>query len=100
MRPLVVRAHHNARGRCLLITYKKVGVIPQNKYHVWVSQADRLVKQWFYYPQANDDSAHFVMPWIDYQQHGGVLLSGERGDRELTEITVFDELDDAVFTDF
>ncbi|MEL6650311.1 MAG: hypothetical protein AAFQ87_05825, partial [Bacteroidota bacterium] len=49
----------------LSLTFKEVGVTPQNKYHVWVSQKDQLVKQWSYYPNATDDSARFVTPWVD-----------------------------------
>ncbi|MFK7920371.1 MAG: hypothetical protein AB8H47_00365, partial [Bacteroidia bacterium] len=84
----------------LSLTFKEVGVTPQNKYHVWVSQADHLVKQWSYFPQATDDSARSTWSWIDYQQHGAILLSGERGERDLTEIAVFEEMDEAVFTEF
>lgn len=96
-------ADSTARGEAaelLSLTFEGVGVTPQNKYHVWVSQADGLVKQWAYFSQASDDSARITTPWIDYQQHGSILLSSERGERDLSEVAVYENLEDKVFTDF
>ncbi len=84
----------------LSLTFEAVGVTPQNKYHVWVSQADNLVKQWAYFPNASDDTARITTPWVDYQPHGDILLSANRGERGLSEVAVYEELDEAVFTDF
>ena len=38
------------------------------------------------------------MPWHDWEPHGAILLSGDRGERQITEIRVFDTLPDGVFT--
>ena len=84
----------------LQLTFKGVGNTPDNKYKVWVDKQTHLVWQWAYYPKFDADKPGFVLPWIDYQKHGKILLSGERGDRDLTEIVVLDKLPETVFTNF
>lgn len=81
----------------LELTFKEVGVTPQNKYHVWVDKATHLVNQWAFYRNAEDEEARFTMPWLDYQQHGEIMLSGDRGERKLENIAVSQTMDDAVF---
>ena len=82
------------------LTFKGVGVTPDNKYHVWVDKQSRLVTQWAHFPKFTDQTPRFTLPWTDYQKHGAILLSGERGDRDLTEIMVFTGLPGEVFSDF
>ena len=82
------------------LTFKGVGVTPDNKYHVWVDKQSHLVTQWAHYPKYTDETPRFTLPWSDYQKHGSILLSGERGDRDLTEIMVFSGLPGEVFSDF
>jgi len=84
----------------LQLTFKGVGVTPNNKYKVWVDKASHLVWQWAYYPKFTDEKAGFTLPWTDYQKHGNILLSGERGQRDLTDIRVFSGLPGEVFSDF
>lgn len=76
--------------RCdvLRLTFEGVGVTPQNAYDVWVDIDEKLIKQWAYYSEANQSEPNFVLPWTDYQQYGDIKLSGERGERDLTDITV------------
>lgn len=81
----------------LVLTFKDVGVTPQNKYEVYVDQQDHLVRQWAYFPQATDPAPAFVGPWDNWQQYGHILLSDERGERKHTEIAVFEALPPAVF---
>lgn len=83
----------------LMLTFEGVGVTPQNKYHVWVSQSEHLVRQWAYFAQATDTEPRFTLPWLDYQPYGEVLLSGDRGARKLTDIAAPARLPDAVFTE-
>ncbi|MDQ4141367.1 MAG: hypothetical protein M3142_12710 [Bacteroidota bacterium] len=84
----------------LQLTFQKVGVTPENKYQVYVDKSSHLVAKWAYYKNANDSAATFVMPWQNYQTYGKIKLSGNRGKAQLTEIQVFDELPESVFTSF
>ncbi len=84
----------------LQLTYQNVGVTPENKYNVYVDKDTRLVSQWAYFQKASDQEPGFVMPWKDYQNYGNIKLSGDRGERKITEIQVHDELPEAVFTSF
>ncbi|CAN0321284.1 unnamed protein product, partial [Chrysoparadoxa australica] len=64
----------------LMLTFNEVGNTPQNAYEVWLNDETRLVRQWAYYKDAEDEEPRFVLPWDDYQPHGDILLSGDRGD--------------------
>lgn len=79
------------------LTFEGVGVTPQNGYEVWVDMDDRLVRQWAYYSDASQEEANFVLPWTDYKSYDGLLLSGERGDRDLTEIKVMKQVPKGAF---
>lgn len=76
----------------LSLTFEYVGDTPQNKYIVYVDQTDQLVKQWDFYTNATDSLPRFSTPWEDYKKHGTILLSGNRGERGLTDIKVLDRL--------
>ncbi len=84
----------------LQLTFEDVGDTPQNKYLVYVDQADNLVKKWTFFRNADDPEPLFSTPWVDYKQHGDILLSGDRGQRQLTAITVYESLPDSTFTTF
>ena len=84
----------------LQLSFKDVGVTPANIYEVWIDAETKLVSQWAYYPDSNAREPRFNTPWKDYSKYGEVLLSGDRGDYQLTDIKVFDQLDPAVFTSF
>jgi len=77
----------------LSLTFKEVGNTPQNKYHVWVSKADNLVKQWAFYQNASNENAGFTLPWDNYQKMDKILLFGDRGERKLTNIKVLKKID-------
>lgn len=81
----------------LELTFEAVGVTPQNKYEVWVAEADHLVRQWAFYANAADPEPRFVGPWDNWQRHGRLWLSDSRGQRGHTDVAVFDELPRAVF---
>jgi hypothetical protein len=81
----------------LQLTFEGVGVTPQNKYDVYVSKDARLVEQWSYYADASDPEPRFSTPWAKWTSHGGLMLSGDRGERQLSDIRVFDELPRTVF---
>ena len=61
------------------LTFKEVGVTPQNKYVVSIDPSTNLICQWDFYPTAADTIARFSTPWVDYKDFQGLLLSGSRG---------------------
>jgi hypothetical protein len=81
----------------LQLTFEGVGVTPENKYDVYVSKDRRLVEQWSYYARYDDAEPRFTTPWAGWTRHGGVLLSGDRGERQLSDIRVYEELPRSVF---
>ncbi|MEN7548564.1 hypothetical protein AAG747_11625 [Rapidithrix thailandica] len=86
--------------RCdvLQLTFESVGVTPENKYQVFVEKDSELVSQWAFFAKATDEEPAFVTPWVGYEKKGNILLSGDRGDRKLSEIEVHESLPDKVFT--
>jgi hypothetical protein len=81
----------------LQLTFESVGVTPDNKYDVYVSKDKRLVEQWSFYNRYDDAEPRFTTPWGQWTRHGAVLLSGDRGQRQLTDIRVYDDLPRSVF---
>ena len=82
----------------LMLTFKNVGVTPNNKYEVWVDKESKLVTQWAHYGNSTDEEPRFINPWQEYKQYGDVMLSGSRGRGRMEDIMVFDELPESVFT--
>lgn len=81
----------------LSLTFKNVGVTPNNKYHVYIDQETRLLTQWAYFMDAEDEFPRFTAPWGNYQKHGAILLSDDRGQRKHTGLAVYEELPAHVF---
>jgi len=89
----------------LQLTFSEVGVTPQNKYLVYVDPNSHYVTQWDYYPNSTDEAPRFSSSWENYEQHGDIMLSGDRnfydgGMRQITEIAVMDSLPETVFMEF
>ncbi|MEZ4932421.1 MAG: hypothetical protein R2788_09920 [Saprospiraceae bacterium] len=82
------------------MTFEKVGDTPDNKYLVYIDQESKLVTEWAFYKDANQDTANFIMPWNNYQKYGNLLLSSDRDRLQLTEISVSENMPDSIFTDF
>ncbi len=82
------------------LTFQGVGATPNNAYDVYVDKNSRLVSQWAYYQEASQPEPNFVTPWKNYQDYGPIKLSGDRGERQITEIQVFETLPETVFTSF
>ena len=82
----------------LELTFRDVGVTPENKYAVWIDRESRLVTQWAFYREAGDAEPAFTGPWTNWKRHGSILLSDGRGERRHTDVAVFDELPRSVFT--
>ena len=83
----------------LELTFENIGVTPDNKYLVYVDKQSRLVGQWDYFEKASDEKPRVTSPWTNWQRHGKILLSDERGRGKHTEIAVFDSLPASVFQD-
>jgi hypothetical protein len=84
----------------LELTFESVGVTPQNKYLVYVDKNSGLVSQWDYYTNASDAEPRLSTPWKGYTQHGDILLSGDRGQMQLSEIKVLDYVPAEAFNSF
>jgi len=83
----------------LQLTFKDIGNTPQNKYHVWVDRTDNLIKQWAFYRKYDMEEPNFINPWVNYKKYNTLLLSGDRGKRQITDILVADQLDDSIFSE-
>ncbi len=81
----------------LQLTFDEVGDTPQNKYRVWVSQDDYLVNRWAFYADASDEKPRFNTLWKDFRPYGSILLSGNRGQRKLENIAVYEAVADSLF---
>ncbi len=89
-----------AKADVLAMTFKNVGVTPDNKYLVYVDKTSRLVTQWDFYGKAADAEPRFQIPWEGYTQHGLIQLSGGRGKYALTDIQVMETLPAGTLTEF
>ena len=81
-----------------------LGLTPQNKYHVYVARESGLIEQWDFFRHASQDEPDFQCAWTNWRRFGDILLSDDRGELrgravKHTEIAVFDELPESVFTD-
>jgi hypothetical protein len=83
----------------LELTFAEVGMTPHNRYEVWVDVHESLVRQWAYYPQAEDEEPRFVMPWQEWTQYGRIWLAADFGRSRHSHVGVFDELSASVFSD-
>ena len=81
------------------LTFEGVGKTPENAYNVWVSEEDKFVKQWAWYVNAGDTVARFTRPWDNYQKMGGIMLSDERGNRDLSDVKVLESVPEGIFED-
>ena len=84
----------------LQLTFTDIGDTPQNMYLVCVDTASLLVNQWSYFSSSSDSLPRMTTPWGNYEKHGNILLSGDRGERGITEIEVLDSISESVFTAF
>lgn len=82
----------------LQLTFENVGATPENKYRIYIDSETRLVSQWEYFDNAEDENPAIVNPWTDYNWYGKILLASGRGDRgNISNIHVWNNLDISVF---
>lgn len=85
----------------LELTFQNTGITPDNKYHVYVNPTSHLVTQWDYYEKAANEKPDFSSIWGGYAPYGNIVLSNNRGKSGiLTNIAVYDYLQDSIFTSF
>lgn len=85
----------------LQLTFDEVGNTPDNKYEVYVDQADHLIKKWSFYKDADQEAPSKSWPWDNYQSYDGLLLSSERSDSSgPSNVRIYASLSDSVFTSF
>ncbi|MEQ8712845.1 MAG: hypothetical protein RIC80_07495 [Cyclobacteriaceae bacterium] len=84
----------------LQLTFDNVGVTPENIYEVYVDKYSRLVTQWAYYRESGQEEPNFITPWGEYARYGEIMLSGDRGERDLTDISVLDIVPEKAFSSF
>ena len=88
----------------LELTFKEVGLTPQNKYHIYVGKETMLVEQWAFYQSAEDAEPRWKRPWNNWQQYGNIMLSDNRGEMqegrqfELPNIGVYETLPADIFS--
>jgi hypothetical protein len=64
----------------LQLTFKDVGVTPQNRYEVLVNRANGLVEEWAFFAKATDEQPGFRRRWNEYQKYGNLMLASGRSD--------------------
>jgi len=82
----------------LQLTFQEVGNTPENKYWVFVDEQSKLIDEWQFFTNFEDTEARFSTPWADYKQYGNILLSGNRGRGQLTDIGVYESVPDTVYS--
>ncbi|WP_143434887.1 hypothetical protein [Hymenobacter roseosalivarius] len=70
----------NEPADILQMTFKDVGVTPENRYEIRVLRNSGLVQEWSYFAKAADPQPAFRRRWSDYAQHGNILLASDRSD--------------------
>ena len=90
-----------AKCQVVRMTFKGVGVTPNNKYLIWINPSSHLITQWAYFPKATDEKPMFQLPWQDYRAMGHIMLSGNRGEgKSMAPMGVYTAVPDSVFTSF
>ena len=88
------------RADVIGLAFEEVGVTPQNVYEVWIDTDSKLVTQWAFYPDSSAQDPRFITPWANYEKYGEILLSGNRGQYELSDIEVLESVAEGTFTEF
>jgi hypothetical protein len=92
------KTNEGQKSLVLQLTFAEVGVTPENKYHVYVDPTTNRVIQWDFFRNAEDEEPRLSTPWKNWQTYGNILLSDDRGERKHSDIAVYDDLPNAVFT--
>lgn len=82
------------------LTFRNVGDTPDNKYHVAIDKETYLVSEWQFFTRYDDPAPRFSTPWDQYARYGNIWLSGGRGNRSMLPITVEQQSDARIFTEW
>lgn len=89
----------------LHLSFEDVGVTPGDQYWAYINRETGLMDRWAYRLESYEEGqAATQWLWLGWKKYGGILLADVRrkvddgSERTLSEIAVFDHLDDAVFT--
>ena len=91
---------NNEYAYALELTFSGVGETPDNKYIIYVDTHDYKVRQWDFFPIPTMKEPEFSTTWDNYLQYGNIELANVRSTDTLTDIAVFEELSETVFTSF
>jgi hypothetical protein len=84
----------------LELTFKEVGVTPNNRYLLAVDKKSGLITEWSFFRNYADPKPGFTMAWTDYRPYGNIKLSSGRGEEAkmgMTHIAVAQQVPDNVF---
>jgi len=81
----------------LSVRFANTGDGPQPMYHIHIDRDSKLLVRMTLFRDAADERPSYTAPWKDYKQYGTLLLSADRGEKQHTEVGVFDKLPDSVF---
>ena len=79
------------------LSFRDVGVTPENRYEVFIDPKTNLVCAWSYFEKAADSEPRFTMPWRDWRQVGRILLAADHGREADWKLKAYESLPEAVF---
>lgn len=86
------------KAEILELTYDNVGATPKNKYLIYIDFETRLISQWDYFENVNDNKPAISNAWTDYNWYGKILLASGRGDvGSITNIHVWENVPEKIF---
>jgi len=88
-----------AKADLIELTFKGVGVTPDNRYIFAVDKNSGLILEWSFFRNYADEKPTFTRPMTDYQQYGKIKLPAGRGDTpmNMSNIAVTQNIPDEVF---
>ena len=66
----------------LEMTFEKVGLTPQNKYHLWIDKDKGLITQWAFFKNYSDAEPTFTRRWSGYKDYGDIKLASDRSNMQ------------------
>jgi hypothetical protein len=88
-----------ADAELIELTFKGVGVTPDNRYIFAVDKNAGLITEWSFFRNYNDEKPGFTRPMTDYQTYGKIKIPSGRGDAkmDMNNIAVTQNLPATVF---
>ncbi len=66
------------------LTFKEVGVTPNNRYILGIDKKSGLVTEWSFFRNATDEKPAFTRPWTEYKNYGKIKIASNRGDEKMS----------------